>query len=107
MRFELLGPLRVTTDDGLPVTISRARQRGLLAVLLLYANRPLSAGQLSESQRDGETGCSGSALRTHIWQLRQCDKALGAHLHTVPSGLPIAEVSSALTHAVQPGPRTS
>lgn len=66
--------------------ITRARQRGMLAVLLLYANRPLSAGQLSESQREGESGCSGSALRTHIWQLRRCDHELTEHLHTVPGG---------------------
>lgn len=86
MRFNLLGPLRVTTDDGASVTITRARQRSLLTVLLLYANQPLSAGRLSESQREGETGCSGSALRTHIWQLRRCGCALAEHLHTVPGG---------------------
>ena len=86
MRFELLGPLRVSTDDGAPVTITRARQRGLLAVLLLYANQPLSAGRLSESQREGETGCSGSALRTHIWQLRRRSSALAQRLHTAPGG---------------------
>jgi DNA-binding SARP family transcriptional activator len=86
VRFELLGPLRVTTDEGVSIRVTRARQRSLLTVLLLYANQPLSAGQLSESQRDGETSCSGSALRTHIWQLRRCDPALAERLRTVPGG---------------------
>jgi DNA-binding SARP family transcriptional activator len=86
VRFELLGPLRLTMDDGTPVVITRGRQRGLLAVLLLYANEPLPAGRLSEFLCEGEVGCSGSALRTHIWQLRRCSSVLAQHLHTVPGG---------------------
>lgn len=48
MRFEILGPLRVHTNAG-EVTISSGRERTLLAVLLLHANRTVPNDQLIEA----------------------------------------------------------
>jgi len=45
VRFHLLGPL-VVTVDGRPVPLGGAKQRVLLAHLLLNANRTVAPGQL-------------------------------------------------------------
>src|SRR5829696_6335719 len=45
IEFRILGPLEVHGRDGV-VTVGGARQRALLAVLLLHANETLSADRL-------------------------------------------------------------
>jgi DNA-binding SARP family transcriptional activator len=85
VQFEVLGPLQVFDDNMAEVRISRPRQRSLLAVLLLYANQPLSSGRLAEALCEGETGRSGSVLRTHILQLRRYP-VLTDRVRTVPGG---------------------
>jgi len=86
MQFKVLGPLKVIGDDGEHLQISRGRQRGLLAVMLLRANEPLSPGRLADAQYDGAAGRSGSALRTDIWQLRRGYPPLAHRLRTVSGG---------------------
>ena len=82
MRFSVLGRLEVVGDDGSECRIAQARQRGLLAVLLLHANEEISASRLTELlwDSDGRAVAPG-ALRTQIWALR---KLLGParRLHT-------------------------
>jgi DNA-binding SARP family transcriptional activator len=46
MEFRILGPLEVR-DDGRMLELGGARQRALLAILVLHANRPVSAEQLA------------------------------------------------------------
>jgi DNA-binding SARP family transcriptional activator len=48
VRFQLLGPLEVSGDDG-PVTIGGPKQRLVLAHLLLRVNRIVSADQLIDA----------------------------------------------------------
>lgn len=70
--FALLGTLTVADDTGQPVTVPGARQRALLASLLLSANVPVSAGALAEAVWDGAPPPGAAAtLRSHIRRLRQ------------------------------------
>ncbi|MCQ8187579.1 AfsR/SARP family transcriptional regulator [Streptomyces rugosispiralis] len=71
MDFALLGPL-VINVDGCQLTVPAARQRVLLAALLLNANRVVSADRLSHFLWDGSPPSSASAtLRTYVMRLRQ------------------------------------
>src|SRR5579875_8542 len=72
VRFALLGTLTVTDDAGRPIVVPGARQRALLASLLLSANVPVSAGALAEAVGDGAPPPGAAAtLRSHIRRLRQ------------------------------------
>ncbi|WP_445517509.1 BTAD domain-containing putative transcriptional regulator [Streptomyces sp. NEAU-174] len=71
MDFALLGPL-VINVEGRQLTVPAARQRVLLAALLLNANRVVSADRLSHFLWDGSPPSSASAtLRTYVMRLRQ------------------------------------
>jgi DNA-binding SARP family transcriptional activator/tetratricopeptide (TPR) repeat protein len=72
MRFHILGPLEVHTDGGEPVRLRAAKQRTLLAVLLLHANRPVSADRLAEALWPGGLPQSAAAnVRTYVAKLRR------------------------------------
>ena len=74
MEFRILGPLEVF-DEGRSVDIGAAKQRALLAVLLLDANRVVPTDVLIEAlwgERPPATATK--ALQVHVSQLR---KALG------------------------------
>lgn len=85
MEFRILGPLEVLRDDG-AVGVGGARPRALLAVLLLHANRAVSAGTLA-GVLWGEDAAPTmvKAVQVHISRLR---KALGDSdvLVTTPAG---------------------
>ena len=49
MRYGILGPLDVCDDEGRSVRIAGTRQRALLAVLLLNANRVVSVDALVDA----------------------------------------------------------
>ena len=71
VRFHLLGPL-VVTVDGRPVPLGGAKQRVLLAHLLLNANRTVAPGQLLDSVWPGGPPTSATAnLQTYVWRLRR------------------------------------
>ncbi|WP_262697771.1 MULTISPECIES: AfsR/SARP family transcriptional regulator [Streptomyces] len=71
MDFALLGPL-VINVEGRQLTVPAARQRVLLAALLLNANRVVSADRLSHFLWDGFPPSSAPAtLRTYVMRLRQ------------------------------------
>jgi DNA-binding SARP family transcriptional activator len=77
MRFSVLGPLTVETDDGKPLALDRPSLRSTLAVLLLHAAQPLAKAPLIDALwGDDPPGDAESALRVRIRDLR---KALGAH----------------------------
>ena len=74
MEFRLLGPLEVR-ENGRAIELGAAKQRALLAVLLLNANRVVSTDTLIESlwgERAPETAVK--ALQVYVSQLR---KAVG------------------------------
>ena len=74
VEFRILGPLEVI-EDGRTVDVGGAKQRALLAVLLLNANRVVSTDRLIDAlwgERSPET--AQKALQVYVSQLR---KALG------------------------------
>jgi WD40 repeat protein/DNA-binding SARP family transcriptional activator len=68
--FRILGPLDVR-EDGLSVRIGGPKQRALLALLLLSANRVVSRERLiAELFADQSVNSADHALRVQVWRLR-------------------------------------
>src|SRR3954471_18462791 len=84
MEFRILGPLEVE-QDGLVVKLGGAKQRGLLALLLLHANEAVSRERLiDELWGDEPPETVSTAIQVHISQLR---KVLGHDvIVTQPAG---------------------
>ena len=85
MKFCILGPLEVTGSGG-TVSLQGTKPRALLTVLLLHANKPVSADRLALSLWGEDAAPSAvKALHVHISRLR---KALGDEniLVTTPAG---------------------
>jgi DNA-binding SARP family transcriptional activator len=85
MRFLILGPLEVRGQQG-EVALRGNKLRGLLAVLLLHANKPVSAERLAlalwgQDAPDGAT----KTVQVHVSRLR---RALGdtGLIATMPAG---------------------
>jgi YVTN family beta-propeller protein len=77
MDFRILGPLEVE-DDGRLLKLGGAKQRALLAVLLLHANEVVSRDRLIDELWGGSPPETAStALQVHVSQLR---KVLGHDL---------------------------
>jgi DNA-binding SARP family transcriptional activator len=71
LEFLVLGPLEVRVD-GVSVRIGGAKQRALLAMLLLSANRPVSRERLiGELRGEQDLDASDHALRVQVWRLRK------------------------------------
>ncbi len=78
MRFDVLGPLKVTTDDGAGVAVPEPKVRALLACLLVHHGRPVAVDRLIDDLwGDGPLpGNPVNALQTKVSQLRgTLDKA--------------------------------
>ncbi len=72
MRFRVLGPLEVRAGDSGWAGVSAARQRALLAVLLLRANRVVAAEWLVEQLWDGRPhGGAANQLQVYVSRLRR------------------------------------
>ncbi|MEU7872890.1 BTAD domain-containing putative transcriptional regulator [Dactylosporangium sp. NPDC049140] len=72
MRFGILGPLAVTTDDGEPVVVPGAKVRMLLADLLAHRNTVVSADRLIEDLwGDDAPAKPAGALQVRVSQLRK------------------------------------
>src|SRR5712692_7052069 len=71
MEFRILGPLEVAAGDAvLPLT--GAKQRALLAILLLNANQIVSTDRLIDGLWGAETPDSGTtALQVQVSRLRK------------------------------------
>ncbi|MFV2115716.1 BTAD domain-containing putative transcriptional regulator [Micromonospora sp. LOL_025] len=93
MRFQLLGPLEVRTDDR-SVPLGTVKQRLLCAALLLNPNEVLPTEHLAEMLWDEPRPASAAAnLRTYAHGLRQAlrDQSDGAsRLHTGTGGYLLA-----------------
>ena len=76
--FRVLGPLEVWCD-GVPVKIGGARQRALLAMFLLNANRVVSRAQLIEELLDdARPETADHTLRVQLSRLRSVVDLPGA-----------------------------
>ena len=74
MEFKILGPLAIEAD-GRQIEPAGARQRALLAILLLHRGEVLSAERLIEDLYGADPPPSAlTALRAHVSRLR---RALG------------------------------
>src|SRR4051812_31290991 len=72
MRFGMLGPLSVWTDDGRPVPVPGLKVRALLADLLVHAGRPVPADRLIDDLwGDRLPGNPAGALSAKVSQLRR------------------------------------
>jgi DNA-binding SARP family transcriptional activator/WD40 repeat protein len=70
--FRILGPLEVVGDDGRELSLTGAKQRGLLAILLLHANEPVSSDRLIEELwGDRAPASAAKAVHVHISRLRR------------------------------------
>ncbi len=95
MQFGVLGPLLVQDTRG-PVTLASAKQRALLAILLLETPHVVSVERLiDELWGDDPPPTVAKALQVHVSQLR---RALGAEqpIVTLPSGYALHIDRSAL-----------
>lgn len=90
MEFRILGPLEVW-HDGRPVAVTGARQRELLAILLLHAGQVVSTDRLMDFLwGEAQPAAGATALRVRVSQLR---RALGDGDRTIvtrPPGYAIA-----------------
>jgi DNA-binding SARP family transcriptional activator len=71
MEFRILGPLEVHAEGGRTLDLA-GKQRALLAVLLLNANKAVSTDRLIEDLWDGDPPeTAGKALQVYVSQLRK------------------------------------
>ncbi|MEV0373337.1 BTAD domain-containing putative transcriptional regulator [Streptomyces sp. NPDC050636] len=72
MRFEVLGPLQVRTDEGAPVTVREPKVRALLADLLAHHGQPVSTDRLVDDLwGEAVPGNPANTLQTKVSQLRR------------------------------------
>jgi DNA-binding SARP family transcriptional activator/Tfp pilus assembly protein PilF len=85
VEFLLLGPL-IVRSNGEVLPVQRGKQRAVLAVLLLHANRIVSVDQLAEFLWDGEKPLSAQVtVQNYVKRVRQ---ALGDRDHSLISTQP-------------------
>jgi DNA-binding SARP family transcriptional activator len=88
--FRILGPLEVA-QDGQLVGLAGARQRALLAILLLHVGEAVSTDRLIEELWGDEPPEAGPvALRVRVSQLRRALGPAGELLVTRPPGYALA-----------------
>jgi DNA-binding SARP family transcriptional activator len=78
LEFRILGPLSVRVD-GTPVSLGGPKQRALLALLLLNANRVVSRDRLvAELFPEQSVNSADHALRNHVSRLRRVFAPVGS-----------------------------
>jgi hypothetical protein len=97
MRFGILGPLGIRTDDGTPVGPGGPRPRALLTLLLLDAGRTVSPARLIDGLYGGEPPAgAANALQSQISRLRG---RLAPHV-------PVEGGSAGAASSLRPNPST-
>jgi YVTN family beta-propeller protein len=77
MQFRLLGPLEVE-DNGRPLVLGSAKQRALLAILLLHANEVVSRDRLiDELWGEQQPASAPHSLEVYVSRLRKTLQASG------------------------------
>jgi DNA-binding SARP family transcriptional activator len=88
--FGLLGPLLVADLQGTAIRIPQAKQRIIMAALLLRANATVSADQLADALwADGPPPNAPSVIRTYVARLRRTLGQAGTRLVSRPAGYAI------------------
>src|ERR671914_1016290 len=82
MDFRVLGPLEVWAN-GKPLPVGGPRQRALLAILLLNANRIVSRDRLIDELWDDLPDTPGGALNVQVSRLRKALAAAGGETRLV------------------------
>lgn len=78
MEFRILGPVDVVGVSGVRLALGGARERALLALLLLAANQVVSTERLVDDLwRERRTDGSLHALRVHVSRLRRALREAG------------------------------
>ncbi|MFF3329958.1 BTAD domain-containing putative transcriptional regulator [Streptomyces sp. NPDC002888] len=99
MRFGILGPLDIRTDDGTPVDSGGPRPRALLTLLLLDAGRTVSTDRLTAGLYGAQPPAgAANALQSQISRLR---RRLAPHteIEATPAGYRITASPEAVdTH---------
>lgn len=86
MEFRILGPLEVADGDRV-IPLGGAKQRALLALLLLSANEPVSSDRLIDELWGEQSPESGrTALQVRVSQLRKALGGAGAAILTRAPG---------------------
>jgi DNA-binding SARP family transcriptional activator len=88
-RFGLLGPLLVTGVTGQVVVLPAAKQRVILAALLLSANTEVSADKLTEIFWEFPPPSAAAAVRNYVMRLRRQMGSAGSRILTRPTGYTI------------------
>jgi DNA-binding winged helix-turn-helix (wHTH) protein len=93
VEFRILGPLEVLDDHGQPLILGGAKQRALLAVLLLHAGQVVSANRLiDELWGEDPPETVRSVLQVYVANLRKAleparsKRAASSLLRTQPPG---------------------
>jgi DNA-binding SARP family transcriptional activator/tetratricopeptide (TPR) repeat protein len=106
MRFRLLGPLELK-DDGRAIEIRRPKQRALLAMLLLNANRVVSTDSLIDALWEEQIPDTATkALQVHVSSLRRLldatrleTKSPGYLLHVADAEYDVHELETLVRQA--------
>jgi predicted ATPase/DNA-binding SARP family transcriptional activator len=77
VEFGVLGTLGVVDDDGSALALGGARQRALLAALLLDAGRPVPAAQLVDAVWHEPPATAAHAVEVYVSKLRKTFGAAG------------------------------
>ncbi|HEX8133881.1 MAG TPA: BTAD domain-containing putative transcriptional regulator, partial [Actinomycetes bacterium] len=86
VEFRILGPLEVL-DGATPVAVSGAKERALLADLLVHAGRVVAADRLIEDLwGEWPPGNPANTLQGRVWALRRALGPAAARLTTRPPG---------------------
>jgi DNA-binding SARP family transcriptional activator len=88
--FGLLGPLRVADVHGTAIRIPQAKQRIIMAALLLRANATVSGDQLADALwEDKPPPNAWAAIRTYVARVRRTLDQAGTRLVSRPAGYAI------------------
>ncbi|TMR20590.1 AfsR/SARP family transcriptional regulator, partial [Nonomuraea zeae] len=94
MRFGVLGPLEVWSDDGLPLRVPELKVRALLADLIAHDGGPVSADRLIDDLwGERPTRNPAGTLQARVSQLRRSLGGAATIVHG-PSGYRLAEHDS-------------
>jgi DNA-binding SARP family transcriptional activator/tetratricopeptide (TPR) repeat protein len=87
VRFAVLGPLQVVDGLGTVRPVSAAKQRIVLAALLMSGGKMVSAGELAEALWDAcPSPNAPTVVRTYVARLRRALGPAGARIVGQPSG---------------------
>ena len=87
--FGVLGPVQVKIG-GRPVDLGGAKQRALLAVLVLHANRPVSADRLISELWEHPPTTALKSVQVYVSRLRRTLEGTSARIQTTPAGYLLA-----------------